>query len=152
MKVKDNAQVTINYTLKNDNGEVLDSSEGREPLVFNAGKGEIIPGLEQALMGKCKDEHVEVTIAPEDAYGLRQEDAVQQVPREQLAAIPNLQAGMPLQAETPQGTVTVFVAEVGDEMVTIDGNHPLAGETLHFSVDIVAVLEDEGGSPKIVIP
>lgn len=152
MQIEKGRKVSIHYTLTNPQGDVLDSSEGREALAFTAGAGEIIPGLDDALMGKTAGEHVDVVIEPAQAYGERLEEAVQQVPREQLKDIPELQAGMPLQAETPQGPVTVFVAEVRDDVVVIDGNHPLAGETLHFSVDIAKVEDGEDAAPQIIMP
>ena len=156
MKVAAGKHVHIQYTLKNDAGEVLDSSEGRGALGFTAGAGEIIPGLEAALMGKEECDHVEVTIAAKDAYGERVAEAVQEVPKAQFAGIPDLQVGMPLQAQTPEGVLTVFVAAINDNTVVIDGNHPLAGETLHFSVDIEVVHDahdhDHDHEPKIILP
>ncbi|UJF24405.1 peptidylprolyl isomerase [Suttonella sp. R2A3] len=152
MQIEKGRKVSIHYTLTNPQGEVLDSSEGREALAFTSGAGEIIPGLDDALMGKTAGEHVDVVIEPAQAYGERLEEAMQQVPREQLKDIPDLQEGMPLQAETPQGPVTVFVAEVKEDVVVIDGNHPLAGETLHFSVDIENVEDGEDKGPQIVMP
>lgn len=157
MKVEAGKHVHIHYTLKNDAGEVLDSSEGRGALGFTAGAGEIIPGLEAALMGKSQGDHVEVTVAPKDGYGERIPEAVQEVPKAQFAAIPGLQVGMPLQAQTQEGVLTVFVAAINEDTVVIDGNHPLAGETLHFSVDIDVVHDahdhhhDDDG-PKIYMP
>lgn len=157
MKVEAGKHVHIHYTLKNDAGEVLDSSEGRGALGFTAGAGEIIPGLEAALMGKSQGDHVDVVIAPKDGYGERIPEAVQEVPKAQFAAIPGLQVGMPLQAQTQEGVLTVFVAAIHEDTVVIDGNHPLAGETLHFSVDIDVVHDahdhhhDDDG-PKIYMP
>lgn len=154
MTIAQGSKVGIHYTLTNNDGDVLDSSQGREPLVYTAGAGEIIPGLDQALVGKVVGDHIEVSIAPEEAYGPRQEEAVQKVPKAQFEAIPDLQVGMPLQAQTPEGPVTVFVADIDDEHVTIDGNHPLAGLTLNFAVDVVTIddgaTEDDG--PKIILP
>lgn len=156
MKIEKGHKVSIRYTLTNPEGEVLDSSEGRDALVYTAGAGEIIPGLDQALMGKCVGDHVQVTIAPEDAYGKRYEEAVQRLPREQLQNVPNLAEGMPLQAETPQGPFTVFVREVGEDFVVLDGNHPLAGITLTFTVDIENVAKGDedpaAEEPKIILP
>lgn len=156
MKVEAGKHVHIHYVLKNDAGEVLDSSEGRGALGFTAGAGEIIPGLEQALMGKSQGDHVDVTIAPKDAYGERIPEAVQEVPKAQFEGIEGLQVGMPLQAQTPEGVLTVFVAAINDDTVVIDGNHPLAGETLHFSVDIDVVHDahdhDHDHEPKIIMP
>ncbi|WP_072281477.1 FKBP-type peptidyl-prolyl cis-trans isomerase [Rappaport israeli] len=151
MQIQNNATVSIHYTLKNNDGEILDSSQGREPLVFVAGEQQILPALEQALMGKQKGEHIEVTLTPEEGYGVRHEEAVQEIPKSQLAEVPNLEVGMPLQAETPEGMVMVFVAAIGEETVIIDGNHPLAGQTLNFSVDIENV-ESNDESPKIIMP
>lgn len=156
MKVAPGKHVHIHYTLKNDAGEVLDSSEGREALGFTVGAGEIIPGLEAALMDKSQGDHVDVTIMPEDAYGERIPEAVQEVPKNQFEGVPNLQVGMPLQASTPEGVLTVFVAAVNENSVVIDGNHPLAGETLHFSVDIEVVHDahdhHHDDDPKIYMP
>lgn len=156
MKVEKGKHVHIHYTLKNDAGEVLDSSEGRDALGFTAGAGEIIPGLEDALMGKQAGDHIDVTIAPQDAYGERMAEAIQEVPKAQFEGIADLQVGMALQAQTPEGTLTVFVADINDDSVVIDGNHPLAGETLHFSVDIEVVHDahDHGHdhAPKIIMP
>lgn len=152
MSIKEGNKVSIHYTLTNPEGEVLDSSKGHDALVFTVGAGEIIPGLEQALLGKEKGDHMDVVIEPQDAYGERHEAAVQEVPREHLKDIPNLQVDMPLQAETEQGPVTVFVREIHDDKVVIDGNHPLAGVTLHFSVDIEQVSEGERPEPQIIMP
>lgn len=151
MPIQQGDKVAIHYTLTNDAGEVLDSSSGCEPLVYSAGTGEIIPGLDQALLGKDKGEHIEVTITPAEGYGERLEQAVQQVPREHFANIPELTVGLPLTAETPNGPVTVFVADITDSTVTIDGNHPLAGVTLHFAVDVDNI-EPADNSPKIIVP
>lgn len=103
MQITDNAVVNIHYTLTNDAGDVLDSSAGREPLAYLHGQHQIIPGLENALVGKSAGDELNVTIAPEDAYGLRVEEAVQKVPREAFAQIPDLAVGMQLHGESPQG-------------------------------------------------
>lgn len=134
-----NKVVSIDYTLKNDDGDVLDSSEGREPLAYLHGAGNIIPGLEQAISGKKAGDSLSTVVLPEEAYGPRDEAQVAQVPRAHLAGIENLSVGMQLQAETPQGPRIVQVVEVADESVTIDANHPLAGMTLHFDVRVTDV-------------
>lgn len=133
--------VEFDYTLTNDKGEVLDTSrgEGRRPLAYLHGKNNIIPGLEKHLEGKKEGDQFNATIAPEEAYGERTDDRVTTVPRAELAQIPDLQAGMQLQAQTPQGTQVVTVTEVNDDTVTLDANHPLAGETLNFDIEVVAV-------------
>lgn len=137
MQVSKDKVVSIDYTLKDDAGQVLDSSTGRAPLPYLHGAGNIIPGLEAALEGKTKGERVQVSIAPADGYGERDEQMVQEVPRQQLAQIPNLQAGMQLAAQTPDGgRRIVTIVHVDDNVVRIDANHPMAGRTLHFDVTI----------------
>lgn len=139
MQISDNSVVNIHYTLTNDAGDVLDSSEGREPLAYLHGHHQIIPGLENALAGKSAGDELNVTIAPEDAYGLRVEEAVQTVPREAFAQVPDLAVGMQLHGESPQGPMSVVVKEINEDSVVVDANHPLAGETLHFAVKIESV-------------
>lgn len=141
MKIQDNAVVAIHYTLKNDEGQVLDSSEGKDPLKYLHGAKNIIPGLEQALVDKTEGDDVEVSIEPKDAYGERNPEAVKQLPKNTFEGIDNLQEGMVLQAQTPQGAVPLRVVEVGDEAVTVDMNHQLAGVRLNFSVKVDSVRE-----------
>ncbi len=136
MQIANNKVVQIHYTLKNDAGETLDTSDGREPLVYLQGSGAIIPGLESALDGKTTGDKLDVVIEPKDGYGERQEAAIQQVPMAAFAGIENLQVGMQLQAETERGPVPVKVAAIEDDTVTIDANHALAGERLHFAVSV----------------
>ncbi len=139
MQIKQNSVVNIHYTLKNDAGEVLDTSAGKEPLMYMQGHGNIIPGLENALLGKAVGEQLNVSIEPEDAYGVRQDDAIQQVPRSAFVNVPDLQVGMQLHGDSPQGPISVTVMTITDEMVTVDANHPLAGQRLHFDVTIDSV-------------
>ena len=139
MEIAKGKVVSIHYTLKNDSGEVLDSSEGREPLAYLHGQGNIIKGLENALDGRASGENVSVTVTPEEGYGERHEALVQQVPRSAFGEVPDLAPGMRFRAQGPQGEQVVMVTEVGDEEVTVDGNHPLAGETLAFEVEISEV-------------
>ncbi|BCX81086.1 FKBP-type peptidyl-prolyl cis-trans isomerase SlyD [Methylomarinovum caldicuralii] len=139
MQVSENKVVSIHYTLKNDAGEVIDSSEGREPLTYLHGVGNIIPGLEKALEGKDVGEHVDVSIAPEEAYGERNDALVQAVPRSAFEGVDEIKPGMQFQAQTPAGMQILTVVKVEGDEVIVDGNHPLAGETLHFSVDIADV-------------
>jgi FKBP-type peptidyl-prolyl cis-trans isomerase SlyD len=129
-----NAVVSMHYTLTNDAGEVLDSSQGQDPLVYLHGVGNIIPGLEDALAGKTSGAKVKASIAPEDGYGIRQEEMIQAIPRDMFSA-EDIQPGMVFQAEGHMLTVV----SVTDAEVTVDGNHPLAGQTLHFDVEIVEV-------------
>ncbi|GAB4357283.1 MAG: FKBP-type peptidyl-prolyl cis-trans isomerase [Methylohalobius sp. ZOD2] len=141
MQVTENKVVSIHYTLKNDAGEVIDSSNGRDPLSYLHGIGNIIPGLEKALEGKNNGEHVDVSIAPADGYGERNEALIQKVPRSAFEGVDKIEPGMQFQAQTPNGTQVLTVVEVQDDEVVVDGNHPLAGETLHFSVDVTDVRE-----------
>lgn len=139
MKIAENAAVSIHYTLTNDAGEVLDSSQGQEPLDYIHGSGQIIPGLEAALEGKQVGDTLQVTIAPEDAYGPRHEELIQPVPREAFEGVEEIEPGMQFQAESEEGMQLVTVAAVDDTTVTVDANHPLAGETLHFEVEVTSV-------------
>ena len=139
MQIKENSVVNIHYTLTNDAGEVLDSSSGKEPLMYMHGHNNLIPGLEDQLAGKKAGDKFNADVEAEDAYGLHHEEAIQQIPLSALANIPNLEVGMQLQASTDQGPVAVRVAEINDDHVVLDGNHPLAGERLHFAVEVVSV-------------
>jgi FKBP-type peptidyl-prolyl cis-trans isomerase SlyD len=141
MQVSENKVVSIHYTLKNDAGEVIDSSAGRAPLSYLHGIGNIIPGLEKALEGKSKGDHVDVSIVPEEAYGLRNEALIQTVPKSAFERAEEIEPGMQFQAQTPAGSRILTVVAVYDDDVIVDGNHPLAGETLHFSVEITDVRE-----------
>ncbi|MBT3505624.1 MAG: peptidylprolyl isomerase [Piscirickettsiaceae bacterium] len=141
MKVAQNAVVVIDYTLKDNAGEVIDSSEGAGPLAYLHGAGNIVEGLEEALEGKEAGADVQASIEPAKAYGERHEDMKQEVPKELFGGVENIEAGMQFQSETDQGPVLVTVVEVTDEIVTVDGNHPLAGVHLNFDVTIREVRE-----------
>ena len=136
MQVGDNKVVSIHYTLKNESGEVLDSSENREPLSYIHGQGNIIPGLENALTGAESQAEIDVTVTPEEAYGERHEQLIQDVPMSAFEGVDEVKPGMQFQAQTEAGPRVITVQEVGEEEVKIDGNHPLAGETLHFKVKV----------------
>jgi FKBP-type peptidyl-prolyl cis-trans isomerase SlyD len=131
--------VSIQYTLKDDSGNVLDSSEGEEPLIYIHGIGGLIPGLESELEGKGVGEKLQVTIAPENAYGPRRDEMVQSVPKTEFENHNELAVGNQFQVETDQGPMVLTVMEVKDDEVVLDGNHPLAGMTLHFDVEIIAI-------------
>lgn len=141
MLIADRAVVCIHYTLTNDKGEVLDSSEGREPLAYLHGQGNIIAGLESALLGKTTGDKLKVRIEPAQGYGVRDERMVQQVPRRAFQGVKDLQVGMRFQSQGPEGPASVVVTRVAGDMVTVDGNHPLAGEHLNFAVEITEVRE-----------
>jgi FKBP-type peptidyl-prolyl cis-trans isomerase SlyD len=137
MKIDAGKVVTIDYTLKNDSGELLDSSEGGEGFAYLHGANNIIPGLEQALAGRASGDEVAVSVEPSDGYGDRDESLVVGVPRDRFEPDAEITEGMQFHAQTPQGgSVTVRVISIEGETVTIDGNHPLAGETLKFDVKV----------------
>ncbi len=139
MKIAQEKVVSIHYTLKNAEGSVLDSSSGSDPLAYLHGAGNIIPGLESALEGKEAGEKLAVTVEPGQGYGDRDERLVQDVPRAAFKDVQELAPGMQFQAQGPQGTRLVVVTQVAEEMVTVDANHPLAGQTLHFEVEVAEV-------------
>jgi len=141
MKVSENAVVVIDYTLTDNEGEVIDSSEGAGPLAYLHGMGNIITGLEQALLGKEAGDEVKASIEPEHAYGERHENMKQEVPKELFGGVENIEVGMQFQSETDDGPVMVTVVAIGEEMITVDGNHPLAGVHLNFDVKIREVRE-----------
>ena len=140
MKVSKDKVVLMHYTLKNDKGEVVDSSDGQEPLAFLQGHGNIIPGLENALEGCKLGDKKEVSVEPEEGYGLRMDDAIQEIPSSALQGIEEVTIGMQLQSQDKDGNpFVVTVIKIEDDKITVDANHPLAGETLHFSVSIEEV-------------
>ncbi len=141
MQIAADKVVSIHYTLKDDAGTVLDSSAGGEPLAYIQGHGNLIPGLERALEGKSGGDKLDVSIAPEDGYGKHDTELVQRVPRRALQGAGEIRKGMQFQAQTPQGVRVFTVTAVVGDMVTLDGNHPLADQNLHFSVEVVDVRE-----------
>ncbi len=141
MQIAQNSVVAFHYTLTNNAGEVLDSSEGREPLTYLHGAGNIIPGLEKELEGRAAGEKLTATIEPGDGYGEKQDQLVQQVPRDAFQGVESVEPGMQFQAQTEGGPLMVTVTGVEGDTVTVDGNHPLAGQTLNFDVEIATVRE-----------
>jgi FKBP-type peptidyl-prolyl cis-trans isomerase SlyD len=141
MKISDGKAVQIDYTLKNDAGQVLDSSEGRQPLAYVHGAGNIIPGLEAALEGKDAGDTLSVVVPPEDGYGERKEEMVMTADPAQFPDPEQVQVGARFQIQTDQGRYLATVASVTDDAIMLDLNHPLAGETLHFDVEVMEVKE-----------
>lgn len=142
MTIQEKSVVAIQYELKNDKGEVLDASQPGDPLYYLHGAQNIIPGLEKELLGKKAGDKLEVSVKPSEGYGEFQNDLIQTVPKEIFADIDDLQEGMELQAQEEDGTLRFFtVKEVKGEEVIIDSNHPLAGEKLHFKVEVEEVRE-----------
>lgn len=141
MQIAENTAVAFHYTLTNDAGEVLDSSNGREPLAYLHGSGSIVPGLENAMEGRAIGDKFEVKVAPAEGYGEHHEGMVQAVPRSAFQGVDQIEVGMQFQASGPQGAMSVTVTAVSDDEVTVDGNHPLAGQTLNFAIEVVSVRE-----------
>lgn len=142
MKIDNNCVVSLHYTLTNDEGVELDSSSGRDPLEYLHGGQGIIPGLEQELAGREIGDKFVVTIKPEDAYGLSSPDLISKVPREQFPQDQEIKPGTQFQAQNQNGeTKVVTVTSVDEQTVTVDANHPLAGQVLHFDVSIENIRE-----------
>ncbi|MCC6303147.1 MAG: peptidylprolyl isomerase [Gammaproteobacteria bacterium] len=140
MQIQDDCVVSIHYTLTDERGEQLDSSVGQDPLVYLHGAGNIIPGLESALTGGSAGDRLEVTVLPEDGYGEIDPELIRKVPRDAFAGIERVEPGMQFQTQSPTGQVMrVTVRESNDTEVLIDANHPLAGQTLYFSVSVEEV-------------
>jgi len=139
MQIAADSVVLIHYTLKDDDGKVLDSSAGGEPLAYIQGHGNLVSGLEKALEGKAQGNRIAVTLAPAEGYGARNEALVQRVPKRSLQRSGEIRKGMQFQAQTDEGMRVFTVTTVVGDMVTLDGNHPLADQTLHFDVEVVDV-------------
>lgn len=139
MQISANKVVSIDYTLTNNEGAVIDSSEGRGPLAYLQGHSNIIPGLENALEGKSAGDTLNVTVEPKEGYGERDDNLTQAVPRQMFENADEIQIGMQFQTMTEQGPHIVTVVSIDDENVTVDANHPLAGQTLNFDVKVVEV-------------
>lgn len=136
--IQNGSHVTFHYTLTVD-GEVIDSSAGREPLSYVHGQGQIIPGLEEQLAGLESGQKVSVTVEPEKAYGPSHPEAIQQVPRAAFRDPDQLRPGDMVSGQMQGQQFQARVTEVGQEFITLDLNHPLAGKTLHFDVEILEV-------------
>lgn len=141
MTIEPHKMVKIHYTLKDDDGAVIDTSEGREPLEFMSGVGALIPGMEQALEGKKTGDKFSSVIEPAMGYGERDPLLVQEVDRSQFDGLGDMEikVGMKFQAGTATGPILVTVTEVREDKIVVDANHELAGKTLHFDVEVVDV-------------
>jgi FKBP-type peptidyl-prolyl cis-trans isomerase SlyD len=139
MRVEKHKVVRFDYTLRNDGGEVLDTSEGGEPLEYVHGLGTMIPGLEKALAGRAVGEEFQVVIPAGEGYGEREDALVQEVSREQFEMDGELAVGTQFLAETEVGEHPFTVVAIDGDLVTVDGNHPLAGIDLHFQIAVTAV-------------
>lgn len=142
MKIAKDRVVSIHYTLTDDDGKTLDSSSGGDPLSYLHGNNGLIPGLEKALEGREQGDSFQTTVAPEEGYGMPNPELVQDVPLEALSGIDGLEVGMTLQSKAPDGRVQLLVVEaIGDSTATLNANHALAGESLHFDVSVEDVRE-----------
>ncbi len=142
MKAAQNLFVSIDYSLSLDSGDQVDSSPEGEPLGFVLGAGQIIPGLEKALVGKAAGDEARITLEPEDAYGPVQDDLFQNIPKAKFPEGVEVKPGAAFQAQGPRGPMMITVSAVNDdETVTIDLNHPMAGKRLVFDVKVVEVRE-----------
>jgi FKBP-type peptidyl-prolyl cis-trans isomerase SlyD len=135
MQIGKEKVVSIHYTLRDNSGNVLDSSVGNNPLLYIQGIGNLIPGMEEGLEGRAKGDKLEIKVAPEKGYGVRDAKMIQKVPRSAFGG-QEVKQGMQFQAGHGQ---VVTVTEVGLDSITVDGNHPLAGVELNFSVEVMDV-------------
>ena len=140
MTIEAGNQVSVHYTGTFEDGEVFDSSQGRDPLSFEVGAGQMIQGFDQAVLGMKEGESKKITLAPEEAYGPRNEELLVDIPNENFPEDMKLEVGMMLQLTNQQGQpVPATVAEINEENVKMDVNHPMAGKTLNFDIEIVEV-------------
>jgi FKBP-type peptidyl-prolyl cis-trans isomerase SlyD len=139
VQVSSDKVVLIHYTLKDDAGEVVDTSEGGEPLAYIQGHGNLVQGLEKALEGKEKGSQVTVSVPPEEGYGKYDAKLIQRVPKRSMQSAGQIKKGMQFQGRTEDGMRVFTVTALVGDMVTLDGNHPLADKTLHFAVQVVDV-------------
>ena len=140
MTVENGKVVSFHYTLTNAQGDVLDQSQ-EHPMPYLHGAGNIIPGLEKELAGKKVGDKLTVNVPAAEAYGEYHEQLVNDVPREAFQGVDQIEPGMQFQANTPEGVQVITVKAVCGETVTVDANHPLAGQDLNFDVEIVEVRE-----------
>lgn len=141
MQAEKDKVVSIDFTLTDSDDQVIDSSEGREPLAYLHGQGQILPKLEEVIEGKTEGEQVQITLTPEEGYGERDENLMAQVPVDQFEGVDEIKPGMQFQAETDEGERVFTVVETDGQNVVVDGNHPLAGATLKFDIKLSEVRE-----------
>lgn len=139
MPITENSVVAFAYTLTDDSDEVIDSADTQNPLAYLHGHSQLIPGMENALTGRDIGDSFSIVLPPEEAYGIYDENLAGAMPRSAFEGVDEVQVGMQFQMEFPGGLRVVTVSAVNDEHVTVDGNHPLAGETLHFDIEVVSI-------------
>jgi len=139
MQISRNSVAAFHYTLTDEQSQVIDSSTGRDPLTYLHGGGQIVPGLEKQLEGRSAGDKFTADVAPEEGYGVHHPELMQEVPRSAFQGVEDIQPGMQFQGRGPQGEINVTVTRVENDKVFIDGNHPLAGKTLHFAIEVTDV-------------
>lgn len=139
MQIAERTVSLFHYTLTNPAGEVIDASPQGQPLAYLHGAGNIVPGLENAMTGRDVGDRFDVVVSPAQGYGERNPELVQVVPRAAFQGVDVIEPGMQFQAQGPHGTMLVTVAAVDADNVTVDGNHPLAGQPLHFAIEVAQV-------------
>jgi len=139
MIVEKDKAVSFHYTLKDADGEQMETSRDKDPMSYLHGANNIIPGLEKAMEGRSVNDEFSVTVEPEEAYGVRNENNVQRLPMKRLKGIGKVSVGQVLTLQTNKGPVQVTVLKVGRFNIDVDGNHPLAGKQLTFDVEITGI-------------
>ena len=139
MQVENGSVVSFHYTLSDTEGNTIETNRDSDPVTFLYGANNIVPSLERAFTGKNAGEHIELTLSPAETYGERKENAIERVPAKYLKGAGKLKPGQAVQLQTKDGQVLVTVVKVGKFSVDVDTNHPLAGRTLTYSIDIAAV-------------
>lgn len=141
MLVSKDKVVTFHFTLRNGNGEIIDSSAGHDPLPYIQGSGQLIAGLEKEMEGKSVGDAFEVHLTSAEAYGERREDLKDVIPRDAFGEVEALEIGMQFYADGPEGPVVLTITDMDGDNISVDANHPLAGENLHFSIEITEIRE-----------
>ena len=138
MQIAHQTVVQMHYTLKDDNGNTIDSSVGKEPLEYIQGLGMIVPGLEKAMVGKSVGDKFEVVVLPAEGYGEYNKGLVSEIPKTAFQG-DDVQVGMTFYAQTPNGILPIRILEIKEDKVTVDANHELAGKNLNFAIEVVSV-------------
>jgi peptidylprolyl isomerase len=147
-KVENGLYVSVHYTGTLDNGEVFDTSQGRQPLEFQVGSGQLISGFEKAVMGMSVNEKKEFTLAPEQAYGPRDENQVHDFPASEIPSGMDISVGQTVSLSTSEGqSIPAKVVAMDDEKLTFDLNHPLAGQSLTFAIEVIGISDTPTQTP-----
>jgi FKBP-type peptidyl-prolyl cis-trans isomerase SlyD len=141
MKINAQAVASFHYTLKNDAGDTIDTSSNQEPLSYLHGANNIVPGLEKEMVGKSVGDKFSVVVSPAEGYGEYNESLQQELPKSMFQGVEKIEPGMEFHAQTQHGQEIVAVTKVEGDTVTVDGNHPLAGQNLHFDIEVTEVRE-----------